>query len=46
MITARELAAECEVPVSEVLTLLTDLRELTLTPDSGVRNEAADAERY
>lgn len=45
MITARELADECNVPVSTVLTALADIRELALGPDSGVRDDAADMVR-
>ncbi|SHT79502.1 Uncharacterised protein [Mycobacteroides abscessus subsp. abscessus] len=42
MITARELADQCNVPVGTILIALADIRELALGPDSGVRDEAAD----
>lgn len=45
VITANELAAELDVSVDAVLTLLTDMRELVLRSDSGVRDEVADAVR-
>lgn len=45
MITANELAIELNASVDDVLTLLADIRELALTPDSGVRDEVADAVR-
>jgi hypothetical protein len=45
MITARELASEVGASVSDVLDALNDMHELTLGPDSGVRDTAADAVR-
>jgi hypothetical protein len=42
MILVRELAAECGVSVSDVLTALTDINEFTLGADSSVRDIAAD----
>ncbi len=45
MITANELAIELNAPVDDILTLLADMRELALTPDSGVRDEVAEAVR-
>ncbi|BBY21300.1 hypothetical protein [Mycobacterium stomatepiae] len=42
MIAARELAADCGVDVGDVLTALAAMHELTLGPDSGVREHAAN----
>ena len=42
MSTAIELAAECGVPVEDILTALMDMREFILGPDSEVRDLIAD----
>ncbi|MGU3500893.1 hypothetical protein [Mycobacterium sp. C31M] len=42
MITARELADELGVPEDDVMTALHEMRELTLTPDSSVRDNIAE----
>jgi hypothetical protein len=45
MKTAREIADELDVPADDVMAVLEDINELTLTSDSPVRDVAADVVR-